>query len=190
METDSIILIRHSQPVIRADIPYEEWELSEHGRQCCISLTERIRVYRPVEVVTSREKKAIQTGKILAQILAIPATIEPGLHEHVRDDLGNLSRIFIETKLKHFFEQPSRLVFGRETAEQALRRFSAAMTDVIDLHPTGSLAIVAHGTVISLWVTNIIGGDPFAFWKRLGLPAFVVFSRPNLEFLEFIEHVT
>jgi len=190
MKTNSIILIRHSDPEVRPDVPYEEWDLSEYGRQSCISLAKRIRIFQPVEVVTSREQKAIQTGTILAQILEIPSTTAAGLHEHERDGKGILSRISFETKLKEFYEQPSKLVFGRETAEQALRRFSIAITGVIDCHPTGNVAIVAHGTVISLWATSIIGGDPFAFWKRLGLPAFVVFSKPNLEFLEFVEHVT
>jgi broad specificity phosphatase PhoE len=189
MVTDSIILIRHSQPEIKPNIPSKEWKLSEHGRKRCVSLAERIKIYQPIEVVTSREQKAIQTGRILAHILKIPTTSAAGLHEHERKDMGIFSQISFETKLKQFFEHPSKLVFGQETAEQALRRFSAAITDIADHRPTGNVAIVAHGTVISLWVTSIIGGNPFAFWKQLGLPAFVVFSKHNLEFLEFVEHV-
>jgi broad specificity phosphatase PhoE len=99
------------------------------------------------------------------------------------------SREIFEAKIKRFFDEPSSLVFGRETAEQALARFSAAVTEVLDCHPTGSVAIVAHGTVIALWAARLTGDDPFAFWKRLGLPACVVFSRPDLRLVEIVEHV-
>ena len=189
METDSLILVRHSHPEIKPDIPASQWVLSEMGRQRCISLVNRIWMYQPVEVVTGNEQKAIQTGAIVAQILDIPATTAAGLHEHERDEKDLYSQTIFEKKVKEFFEQPSRLVFGRKSAGQALKRFSAAITGVLDHHPTGSVVIVAHGTVITLWVTCKIGGDPFAFWKRLGRPAFVVFSRPNLEFVEFVEYV-
>jgi broad specificity phosphatase PhoE len=189
MAADSIILVRHSQPEIRPDIPAAQWELSEIGRQRCISLANKIRPYQPVEMVTSRELKAIQTGTIVAQILGIPATTAAGLHEHEREEKGLDARKIFEAKIKRFFDEPSSLVFGRETAEQALQRFSAAVTEILDCHPTGSVAIVAHGTVIALWAARLTGDEPFAFWKRMGLPALVVFSRPDLKFVEIVEHV-
>jgi len=159
MDTDSVILVRHSQPEIRPDIPAAQWELSEIGRQRCVPLADKIKHYQPVVVVTSRERKAIQTGTIVAHILEIPTTIAAGLHEH-------------------------------ESAGQALLRFSAAISDVLSQHPTGSVVIVAHATVIALWVTSLIGGDPFSFWKGLGMPAYAVFSRTNLKFVEIVDHVS
>ena len=189
MEKSSIILVRHSQPEIRPELPAVQWDLSETGRQRCISLANKIRKYQPVIVVTSREQKAIQTGAILAHILEISTTIAAGLHEHERDGMGLDSRRIFEAKLKRFFAEPSRLVFGQESAGQALTRFSAAITEVLDRHPTGNVVIVAHATVIALWVTSLIRGDPFTFWKGLGMPSFAVFSRPDLKFVEIVDHV-
>jgi broad specificity phosphatase PhoE len=190
MKMDSIILVRHSQPEIRPELPAVQWELSEIGRQRCIPLADKIRPFQPVEIVTSRELKAIQTGTIVAHLLKIPATIAADLHEHERDGMGLGSREIFEAKLKRFFDEPSRLVFGQESAGQALLRFSDAITEVLSHHPTGSVVIVAHATVIALWATSLIGGDPFAYWKGLGMPAYAVFSRPNLNFMEIVDHVS
>jgi broad specificity phosphatase PhoE len=87
-------------------------------------------------------------------------------------------------------EEPSSLVFGQESAKQALSRFSIAITQVLDHFPTGNVVIVAHGTVMALWIAGRIGGDPFVYWKKLGLPSFAVFSRPDLKYVEFVENVT
>ena len=189
MPINSLILVRHSQPEIKPDVPAIQWELSEIGRQRCNALAGQIKQYQPVAVSTSREPKAIQTGVIVAKLLGIPTTIAAGLHEHERNGMGLDSRKTFEAKLKRFFDEPSRLVFGQESAEQALRRFSTAITKVLDQHPTGSVVVVAHGTVIALWATSRTGGDPFAFWKDLGMPALAVFSRPDLKFVEIVDHV-
>jgi broad specificity phosphatase PhoE len=59
-------------------------------------------------------------------------------------------------------------VLGRESAEAALTRFSAAIERVIAPIPHGhSLVVIAHGTVIALFVARQTGRDAFELWKRL-----------------------
>ena len=62
-------------------------------------------------------------------------------------------------------------------------------------HPPGCRAekykdenvmLVAHGTVITLFVAVHAKIEPFAFWKRLGLPSFVVMGGTGLEVVEVI----
>jgi broad specificity phosphatase PhoE len=148
-----------------------------------------LRAYAPTVVITSVERKADQTGAIVAQKLGIPATVLEGFHEHERDKAGPASREAFEAMLARFFVQPSKLLFGCETAEQALQRFSGAMATVLARYPSENVAIVSHGTVITLWVTSLIGGDPFVFWKGLGMPSFVVFSKPDLKLVELVRYV-
>jgi broad specificity phosphatase PhoE len=188
-DTNSLILVRHSIPDIKFDLPATEWELSETGKQRCVSLAEKIRKYQPTAVFTSQERKALQTGAILAQTLGINATTAAGLHEHERNVGIFVSQDIFENEVKRFFEQPSQLVFGQESAQQALQRFSQAVKNVLDSWLNGSVVIVAHGVVIALWVNSICGGDPYTFWKRQGMPSFTVFSRPDLKFMERMEHV-
>ena len=52
-----------------------------------------------------------------------------------------------------------------------------------------NLAVVTHGTVLSLYVTRMAGLEPVAFWKSLGLPSFVALSLPGFELLRVVEHV-
>ena len=48
---------------------------------------------------------------------------------------------------------------------------------MLDAHPGESLAVVAHGTVIALYVAAVTGVAPLPLWQRLSLPAFVVLAR-------------
>ena len=190
MKTNSLILVRHSEPEISFNLPANEWDLSEIGRNRCVPLADKLKKYQPTAVFTSNEKKAFQTGAILAQRLEINSITMSDLHEHERNNVRFGSQELFENKVKLFFNEPSKLVFGRESADHALMRFAAAISKIMDFRPQGSMVIVAHGAVIALWVTSISGGDPFTFWKRQGMPSFSVFLKPNLEFVEFVEYVS
>jgi broad specificity phosphatase PhoE len=87
------------------------------------------------------------------------------------------------------FEHPQGLVFGSETADEAHRRFAEAVAGVIAKYPSGNLAVVSHGTVMTLFVARIVDLEPFPFWKRLGLPALVVLSLPGFGLLKVMEGV-
>ena len=80
-------------------------------------------------------------------------------------------------------------VFGAETGDQARERFAAAVDDALKQHTAGNVAIVSHGTVMTLFLTHAAGIDPVPFWKGLGLPAFVVLSYPDLALLEVVASV-
>ncbi len=49
--------------------------------------------------------------------------------------------------------------------------------------------VVAHGTVITLFVARRAGLEPFPFWKRLGLPAFVALSLPDYAVQSVSDHI-
>jgi broad specificity phosphatase PhoE len=61
---------------------------------------------------------------------------------------------------------------------------------VIKKHPTLNLVMVSHGTVMALFVARLAGLEPFAFWQRLGLPAFIVMALPGWHLLTDIENIT
>ena len=46
------------------------------------------------------------------------------------------------------------------------------------------LIVVSHGTVMTLFVAEATGVDPFAFWKKLEMPCAVTLSVPELHFRE------
>jgi broad specificity phosphatase PhoE len=184
-----LILARHALPEIDPDRPARTWALSEAGRLSCIALAEKLAAYDLAAVVTSVEPKARETGEIVAGRLSLPVETAIGLHEHERETVGWLGREQFETSVADLFARPGVLVFGEETADQAHRRFAAAVREALDQHPAGNVAIVTHGTVMSLFVARANGLDPLPFWRQLGMPAFAVLSRPESQLLEIVENV-
>lgn len=185
-----LILVRHSLPVITGEQQASQWQLSEEGRRRCKRLAELLAAHRPGTIVTSTEPKAIETGRIVGERLGIPVEAAPNLHEHERPGTGLDTVEQFEARVARLLESPGELVLGVETGDEARRRFSAAVDDVMRQHPDGNLAIVSHGTVISLFVARVAGIDPVPFWTGLGLPAFVVLSYPDCSLLEIVTSVT
>jgi len=186
----TLILVRHSLPEMVTGVRASQWHLSEEGRRRCEKLAERLAAYEPHVIVTSLEPKAIETGEIVARVLGIQCETAPNLHEHERpkeEHFGSIEQF--EAQVSRLFEHPEDLVFGDETADEAHHRFSSAVGKVLEIHRSGAVAIVTHGTVMTLLVARAGGFDPVSFWRRLGLPAFVVLSLPSLA-VEAIEHIS
>ena len=185
-----LVLVRHSLPEIVPSLPASQWRLSEEGRLRCEKLAERLALYEPAIVVTSLEPKAAETGQIAADILGVPFKTASGLHEHQRPRAGLFrTREQFEARVARLFERPGELILGNETADQAHARFATAIAAVVGQHPAGNLVVVTHGTVLTLFVTRIVGLDPVPFWKRLGLPCFVVLLLPDLDLLKVVANV-
>lgn len=183
-----LVLVRHSLPEFVVGVPASKWPLSDEGRRRCHRLAARLATYDLAAVITSTEPKAAETGQIVADSLGLPLETAPGLHEHERGVVTSTGdQESFQAQVSHLFERPDELIFGTETADQADARFASAVAAVIDEYPHGNLAIVAHGTVMSLFISRATGLDPVPFWKSLGLPAFAVLSLPDLRLLEVIE---
>jgi broad specificity phosphatase PhoE len=186
---NTLILIRHSQSQTEPDRPASQWPLTKEGRRRCIALAECLAAYAPDVIVTSRERKASETGALVAARMGRPIAVADGLHEHQREQVGWLSNPAFEQAVAAFFTRPDDLVFGEETAGQAGARFDSAVRDVIAAHSGQTVAIVSHGTVITLFIAQHAGVAPLPFWNSLDMPAIVVMSLPDLKLLEVISRL-
>lgn len=175
-----LILIKHSLPEIDPRQPAAQWSLSVAGRARCAPLAIRVRPYAPTLIFASREPKAAETAHILAEQLGLPFQLVDHLHEHDRRHVRWVEREQFETAVKQFFDEPNKLVMGGETADEAHARFAGAVNGLVERHPAETLALVAHGTVITLLVARLVNIEPFAFWQRLGLPALIVLEGTQL----------
>ena len=179
-----LILVKHAEPVVESRVPPNRWELSERGRGQSVALAERLRRYRPAAVVASEEPKVMQTACLAAERLGVAAVTFPGLHEHDRTGTPFGTQAVFELAAKGFFEKPGELVWGKETADEAQERFAGAIDGVFARHPAGDVVVVAHGTVITLFLSQFVDLDAFGFWRRLGLPSFCVLELPSYELRE------
>jgi len=169
-----LILVKHSLPEVVEDIPAREWGLSEKGRGLAELLADRLRQYRPEVIISSTELKAKQTAEIIGTELGLAFQVGGGLHEHDRSRSPFYPKDEFQALVREFFDKSDELVFGEETANQALARFRDSMNAILRTHADKKLVVVAHGTVISLFVSWLTGQDGYLIWKDLGLPSFVL----------------
>lgn len=185
-----LILVKHAMPDVKPERAASLWALSEAGRASCTLLANALGPYGLVAIVSSTEPKAHETAELTADHLNLPVDVALGLHEHDRTGVPFLTDpTEWDTVIARFFAEPGKLVLGRETAFATRERFIRAVDGVLRRHPTGNIAIVAHGTAISLFVAYHAGIDPMPFWRGLGLPAFVALRLPAFEIEAVVEKV-
>jgi broad specificity phosphatase PhoE len=186
-----LIFVRHAAVEIDPAVPSNEWRLSDNGRSLTHHLIPQIAVHNPTRIITSSENKARETGQIIADVLGSSCQTAPNLHEHERSRVGYFEhKADFVTAVHHFFTHPNQLVFGDETANQARERFDTAVHHLIAQHPhdanvsSETLAIVTHGTVLTLFLAHYNQIEPFHFWQTLELPDYFVVSLPDFTFHE------
>ena len=182
----SLILVKHSTPAIVENIPAHEWHLSDEGRARAGKFAEQLTRYRPGIIVSSVEPKAMQTAEIISRKLDISFQAIKGLHEHDRSESPYYSMEEFQNLVQRFFEKPDALVFGKEAANQALARFHETVDGIFKKHHDKSILIVAHGTVISLFVSFITGCNGYDLWRDLWLPACVALDVKSKTILEIV----
>ncbi len=184
MSGRTLVLIRHARPQIQPGIPASRWELSNQGRRRCRVLAGKLEPYLPAAIVSSTEPKAYQTAEIVGRTLGIPYTPAPGLQEHAREKIPYYSdREDFRKAVVGLIENPDELVFGEETAAQALRRFEGAVRKAVRQQPDINLFIASHGTVMALFVARHNPISPVEFWTRLKMPDMVPLQFPDFRLL-------
>lgn len=68
-----------------------------------------------------------------------------------------------------FLAQPEASPHGWEPAAHARARFVTAMEETIAAYPAASVAVVAHGLILTLYLSTLIGGSPadIAHWRMI-----------------------
>ena len=185
-----LILIKHAAPEVVPNVSSEQWHLSERGRASCAALAEALRPHRPDAIVSSEEPKAQETAELVAGHLGVPWATAPGLHEHDRRGVPHMRSGEFISHVELMFRRHDERVLGHESADEALRRFRDALRDVLARHPEETVAVVSHGTVIALYVAEHADEHTaFELWRKLGLPSFVVLSRPELRVEQIVERI-
>jgi len=184
-----LILIKHAQPQIDETKSAPDWHLSDSGRASCIPLADALCPYKPDLFITSEEPKARETGQLVADVLQIPYSSAPNLHEHDRKGVPFIPQETWHTTVKTFFARPNDLIFGNETAHQARTRFTQAVKKAVKTHPHKTIAIATHGTVISLFVAQKTRTNGFDLWQQLDLPSYVVFDLPDYKLNTIVREI-
>ena len=181
-----LILVKHSLPEVEENVPAREWSLSAEGCERAQRLAEILKPYRPEVILSSTEPKARETAKILGESLRLNFEVVDGLHEHDRSNSPYYSKEKFQALVQELFKNPEALIFGTETASEALKRFCDSVGSVQERYQDSAVLIVAHGTVISLYTSWLTGCDGYSLWQDLGLPSFVTLDLQSKTLLETV----
>ncbi|HVK41131.1 MAG TPA: histidine phosphatase family protein [Phenylobacterium sp.] len=175
-----LIFVKHGQPQIVAGQPPSSWMLSPDGRRAATALAERLRVFAPRALWSSPEPKAHETAQAMGEVFGRSLAVDAGLAEHRADRGPFTSQEEFERRVEHMFSRPAELIMGEESGLDARLRFDAALARV-GADDDGTTVIVAHGRIITLWLSHRLGFDPMPFWRSLGLASAAVLSQDGLQ---------
>lgn len=175
-----VVLVRHAPSRPDPGRAAVAWRPARDAGPRIRALGEALVPLRVDLVVASTEPKAVATGRRLAAELDVPYTSAPRLHEHERGHLPMLEERAWLDAVRRSLRHPDVLVFGRETANEARRRFRSALERVLSRAHAERPAVVAHGTVMSLLVAGPNGLDAFDLWRSLEMPEAWLVGWPDL----------
>ena len=112
--TNVVRYLTHPQVNIDPSIPVSCWSLSEIGRARTAAVTSTGRLSGTTQVISSGERKAIETAEIIAAKLGVDVEVREAMHENDRSATGFLIPDEFEAVADQFFGQPHVSVRGWE----------------------------------------------------------------------------
>ncbi|BAB53593.1 histidine phosphatase family protein [Mesorhizobium japonicum] len=151
--------VTHPQVQIDAAIPVPEWELSEVGRARAVAILDQPWIGAIRRIVSSGERKAIETAEILASHLHLAVEVRERMHENDRSATGFLPPPEFEAVADQFFADPHESVRGWERAIDAQHRIVSEVAAVLYGNDAGDIALVGHGGVGTLLLLSLSGRE-------------------------------
>jgi broad specificity phosphatase PhoE len=148
--TTLVRYLTHPQVQIDPAVPVPSWGLSAIGRARVQALVEAGWLTGTTEIISSGERKAIETAEPIAAALGIDVAINEAMHENDRSATGFLPPNQFEGVANEFFAYPDRSVRGWERAIDAQARIVREAESVLSRHQQGDVLFVGHGAVGTL----------------------------------------
>jgi broad specificity phosphatase PhoE len=154
------LYITHPQVLIDPAVPVPDWGLSDLGRSRAEAAAASGWARSLRRIVSSGERKAIETAEILARASGTTIEIVEVAHENDRSATGFLPPPAFEDAADWFFAHPAESFRGWERAVDAQARIVAVFEQALLGHdPTAPIAFVGHGGVGTLLRCHL-GGMP------------------------------
>ena len=180
MSTQRILFVRHSQTRVDPGRSSHEWDLTDLGVERSHALADRLATEPIVGLVSSPEKKTRATAAPVAERLGLEIGLLDGLREMERSAEPVTTPEEFRRSVEAVFDRPDEIVYGTESAREALARFTRAVEEALERFPEGDIVAFTHGTVLSLFLAAHNGDiDGVDVWNRLGMPALAVVSVPG-----------
>lgn len=181
--SSKLFFVRHARPIMDPNVPVAQWQLDPQGRAELERLANLPDLRAARRIVASTEPKAMGTAMAIQAAQGLPLVecfAELGeVHKasFVGDHDAAMAQLFAEPETS---ARP-----GWEPAATALRRFGACV-DRLRAETEGDLIVVAHGTVISLYLTALLGEEraDTAAWAAIGFPDLAILDPHGRQILQ------
>ncbi|WP_441237930.1 histidine phosphatase family protein [Bradyrhizobium sp. 930_D9_N1_4] len=157
MSADIVRYLTHPQVQIDPDVPVPQWGLSPVGRARTEALANASWLAGTTQIISSGERKAIETAEIIAAKLGIMIEIREAMHENDRSATGFLKPAEFEQVADQFFAEPHLSVRGWERAIDAQARIVHEAEAVLARNRPGDVLFVGHGAVGTLLFCHFAG---------------------------------
>jgi broad specificity phosphatase PhoE len=151
--------ITHPQVQIDANVPVPEWGLSDIGRARTSAMLDQPWVGSIRRIVSSGERKAVETAEMLARHLRLAVEVRERMHENDRSATGFLPPPEFEAVADQFFANPYSSIRGWERAIDAQHRILSEVATVLDTADADDVAFVGHGGVGTLLLLSLSGRE-------------------------------
>jgi broad specificity phosphatase PhoE len=159
------VLVRHAKPVRDSSLSSEDWNLDPNHLGAVSVLAAVLETMGLVQLVSSTERRAVQTGNELAHLVAVPMDSDARLNE-VRRPSTESYGAFSEDAKSYLH---GATVVGWEQQATVIERMLSAVETVLD-RDVGLVGFVTHGTVMSVFLGHLGLVQPWDFWRTLTTP--------------------
>ncbi len=149
--------LTHPQVDIDPAREVTQWSLNALGHERVKRLCGATALANTAVVVSSAERKAIETARPLAAAIGCPMEIRRRMHENDRSATGYLPAHEFEAVADQFFAKPDISVRGWETAQAAQDRIVREVQRALSDFPEGDVLFVGHGGVGTLLYCHLSG---------------------------------
>lgn len=154
----TIRYLSHPQVLIDPAVPVPDWGLSPLGLARTRAFARAAMLEGTRRIVSSAERKAIETAECIAGALGLAVEIREAMHENDRSATGYLPPPAFEAMADAFFASPTLSVRGWERAVDAQARIVREVEAVLAAPAQGDVLFVGHGGVGTLLLCRIEGG--------------------------------
>jgi len=152
------LYITHPQVQIDPSVLVPDWGLSAVGRARAETCARQPWVQRLTRIISSGERKAIETAEILAAAAGLRIEIDPSTNENDRSATGFLQPSDFEKAADWFFAHPEESYRGWERATDAQARIVGAVDAILATHDANKpIAFIGHGGVGTLLKCHMSG---------------------------------
>ncbi|PZE80644.1 histidine phosphatase family protein [Curtobacterium sp. MCBD17_032] len=145
--------VSHPEVIVDPAVRIQDWGLSSVGRARAARIPSLLP--QPLRIVSSSERKALDTAAIIAGRWGTEVEVDEDLGELDRSATGYLEPSDFEPTVDAFFAEPQRSVRGWERAADAQDRVERAVRRIAAQTPERGIAFIAHGGVGALLLASL-----------------------------------